>query len=403
MKMLKNFLRKCFVLAAAVILLSVAGNYTIALANEDDMSVIYMNLPGDWEFPHVWAWDDDGNNAFAAWPGGEAEPDTGNEGWYFIHLPASVTNIIISASDGLFQTDDHQIESLPAWVTVRAEFDVEIAYEAQTVGELPEYIPRFVINARVPDGWDDVNIWAWVHPEGINAFETWPGTQMRSIGDWHSARVPYWVNSIIINANAGEVQTEDLTIEAAELWVVIEDDLTAEVHYDNPDLRVDNIIIRAQVPSDWGQPHLWAWSHPDGTNAFPSWPGEPLTLDGGWYMLEVPGWINSVIVNANDGAVQTGDMRVDEGMDIWILVADAATYVFDYAEITDVPEASEEIDAIEEAEMAEEAAEPAETAEEIIAEDIDNEGMGSLVIGIVVAAGAAIVTAVVVARKKQSK
>ena len=120
--------------------------------------------------------------------------------------------------------------------------------------------------------------------------------------------------------------------------------------------------------------------------------------------MEVPGWINSVIVNASDGAVQTGDMRVDEGMDIWVLVVDADTYFYDYTEITEMPEAAEETGAVEEAETVEETVEPVETAEEIIAEDIDSEGMSSLVIGIIVVVGVvAVVIAVMVVRKKKGK
>ena len=94
----------------------------------------------------------------------------------------------------------------------------------------------------------------------------------------------------------------------------------------------ETITVSVKVPDDWESPCLWAWSHPDGTNAFAEWPGEPLNEDGDWYTLEVPVWINSIIVNANDGAIQTEDMSVDDGKDLWIVVEDEENYDFSYEE-----------------------------------------------------------------------
>ena len=68
----------------------------------------------------------------------------------------------------------------------------------------------------------------------------------------------------------------------------------------------------------------WAWSAPDGTNAFAAWPGEALTeAEDGWYTIQVPGWINSVIINGNEGSVQTSDLSVEPGSELWITVTDA--------------------------------------------------------------------------------
>lgn len=71
---------------------------------------------------------------------------------------------------------------------------------------------------------------------------------------------------------------------------------------------------------------------PDGTNVFSSWPGEALTMDGDWYTIEVPGWINSVIINANEGSVQTADLSVEVGKDVWIVVSDAENATVSYEE-----------------------------------------------------------------------
>ena len=60
----------------------------------DAKKAVYVQVPKDWEAPCVWAWDDDGNNAFEAWPGEEMDADTTNEGWYYIWVPAWANHVI---------------------------------------------------------------------------------------------------------------------------------------------------------------------------------------------------------------------------------------------------------------------------------------------------------------------
>ena len=142
-----------------------------------------------------------------------------------------------------------------------------------------------------------------------------------------------------------------------------------------------NITVHVITPSDWDAPCLWAWSAPDGTNAFASWPGEALEEgENGWLIKEVPGWVNSIIVNGNEGGVQTSDISVDTGKDIWLVVKDADNFEVSYEE--------PQVDVA--AEPATEA--PAETAE------AGSNNTAPIVIGIVVIA-AAVVIIIVVAKK----
>ena len=55
-------------------------------------------------------------------------------------------------------------------------------------------------------------------------------------------------------------------------------------------------------------------------------------MDGDWYTIEVPGWINSVIINANEVSVQTADLSVEVGKDVWIVVSDAENATVSYEE-----------------------------------------------------------------------
>ena len=53
-------------------LLSLACLPAVAFAAEtNEMIPVVVKAPEGWENPCLWAWADDGTNAFAAWPGEE--------------------------------------------------------------------------------------------------------------------------------------------------------------------------------------------------------------------------------------------------------------------------------------------------------------------------------------------
>lgn len=85
---------------------------------------------------------------------------------------------------------------------------------------------------------------------------------------------------------------------------------------------IPDITVHALVPEDWSNPGCWAWKD-GGEDAFAAWPGEAMARGVDWYTLQVPGWVNSVIINANDGTVQTADLAVEPGVDIWVHVVNA--------------------------------------------------------------------------------
>ena len=358
-------MKKAITILVSVLLMMSVLSLTAFAAEDDEMVPVVVQVPEGWDAPHVWAWADDGTNAFAAWPGEEMEPLA--EGWYYIYVPGFVQNVIVNANQGTdaaVQTDGIVVEAgKEVWITVAEDATASVSYEAQLRGEIPAYVEKFVVHAYVPLSWKTVNLWAWSAPDGTNAFEAWPGAEMTEGEDgWFTGKVPVWVNSLIVNGNEGSVQTEDISIEAKELWITVYEDLTYELSYEDPNKAVDNITVHAQVPADWEAPCCWAWSAPDGTNAFSSWPGEALTLDGDWYTIQVPGWINSVIINGNEGTVQTTDLSVETGKDVWIVVTDPENAAVSYEapaaeaasvettpETTEAPTAATEVPAAPEA------------------------------------------------------
>ena len=322
-------MKKVFaMLLTALLLLTVLPAAVAQEAEAPAMVPVAVHVPEGWGAPSLWAWADDGTNAFAAWPGEELEALA--KGWFYTYVPEFVENVIVSANqdtDDAVQTDALAVKAGEAvWITVAEDLTAEISYEAQLRTEIPEYVQRFVVHAYVPLSWKTANLWAWSAPDGTNAFESWPGKEMKEGQDgWFTCKAPVWVNSLIVSGNDGDVQTEDIAIEGKELWLTVYKDLRFDISYEDPNKAVEDVTVHVQVPADWAEPCCWAWSAPDGTNAFAAWPGEALVQEGDWYTIQVPGWINSVIINANGGTVQTTDLSVETGKELWITVENAET------------------------------------------------------------------------------
>ena len=99
---------------------------------------------------------------------------------------------------------------------------------------------EITVYAKVPENWDGPGVWAW-NDKQENAFEAWPGLAMTQGEDgWWYAKVPAWVENIIINAHEGQWQTADLDLEELEMdvWVEVTVDeagiASTKITYTNP-------------------------------------------------------------------------------------------------------------------------------------------------------------------------
>lgn len=396
--MRKGIKRFSAFLLMAVMMIMMLPAMVFATEKSEKKVAIYVQTPSDWESPCVWAWNEDGTNAFEAWPGEAMDQDAANEGWYYIWLPDWATHVIVNANKGEVQTEELVLDGKDAWITITAPDVSEISYDKQTTGDAPEYVDKFAVHAKVDESWETPCLWAWSAPDGTNAFEAWPGKEMvQDENGWYTTKAPVFVNSIIINANEGEVQTEDISIDAAEVWVTVEKDGTFDFSYTDPDkAAVEDIMVHVMAPSDWDTPNLWAWSAPDGTNVFTTWPGEPLEEgENGWLEKEIPGWVNSLIVNANEGAVQTSDVSVDMGKEVWLVVNGPEDVAVSYEE----PEVDTTAAKDTTAEKAEDTTEVSE-----LTNQTDTNNMVPVIITIIVAVAVVIIIIVVITvRKKSSK
>ena len=395
--------------ALLILLLAVFAVPITALAeNEEERAAIYVQVPEDWENPCIWAWDEAGNNAFAAWPGGKLDTDTNNAGWYYTWIPAWADHVIINAKEGSVQTDELVLDGKNTWVTVEDAEKVQITTEKQTKGDIPEYVEKFTVHVKTDKSWENPCLWAWSAPDGKNVFDAWPGEALtRAENGWYEAEVPVWINSLIVNAKDGEIQTEDISIDPAEIWVTVEADGSYDFSYDDPDAEeVPDITVWVKTPENWDAPCLWAWSAPDGTNAFAAWPGEALEEDAsGWLKKQVPGWINSVIVNSSEGSIQTADLSVEPGKDVWVVVNSPEDAVISY----EAPEKEGNEEAVSKGgseTVQEPAAESSEGASAADTEDtrpaeIQKSSGVPVIIAVIIIVAAAVTAGVIIIRKKK--
>lgn len=333
------------VLFAALLTLSAPS---VQAEESEAVVLIYAEVPTEWSEPHIWTWDADGAAAYAnlGWPGKPMKADPNNAGWYYLYVPASMTNVIINADQGTVQTEAFDLAGSDVWVTITAtevtEDDVTTTVYTPTAsttqattGDLPTYIATKYIFAYVPIDWDSAGIWAWNFDSGEGVFPTWPGEEMTLLDDgWFRAEIPDTADRVIINnlvASEGE-QTVDLTVGTEDVYIRItepNDDgqYEAELTDTKPVIITDGYTLYITVPDGWDTPHIWAWSHPDGTNVYTTWPGEPIAYDedAGYYTVLVPTWVNRVIVNngiVGDGAEQTVDTEFTNADDVYLYIGD---------------------------------------------------------------------------------
>ena len=86
------------------------------------------------------------------------------------------------------------------------------------------------------------------------------------------------------------------------------------------------VCVYSLAPSEWGTLRCWAWKD-GGEDVFDAWPGETMLWIGKFYSAVVPAWTDHVIINGNNGEVQTDDIAIEAGKNVWIIIhADGQYY-----------------------------------------------------------------------------
>ena len=186
------------------------------------------------------------------------------------------------------------------------------------------------VHASVPESWQEPRAWAWAN--GRDVFDAWPGALMEKDGDWYRIQIPDWACFFIVNGNGGSIQTADLPIEPGrEVWITVSEDCSALVQYESPEAaqpEPGTVFVHAAVPASWREPAAWAWNGE--RNVFDAWPGAPMEQEGDGYRIQIPDWACFFIVNGNGGSVQTADLPIEPGREVWITVSPDCSARVDY-------------------------------------------------------------------------
>lgn len=187
--------------------------------------------------------------------------------------------------------------------------------------EQPMAEETYTVYVDVPDSWGTPYIWAWSDSGAGDLFNLWPGTLMTDNGDGFYV---YTLSNKYLNlifSNGGSVQTEDIKVNGDDVEIIVADDGTFSLNYKSSfSTEWENgITVTVAVPDDWKSPYIWAWNDTEG-NVFDKWPGAPMASANGKYIMELPDWVTGIIINANNAGVQTMDISVEAGKDIWLTI-----------------------------------------------------------------------------------
>ena len=118
--------------------------------------------------------------------------------------------------------------------------------------------------------------------------------------------------------------------------------------------------------------------------------------------MAVPGWINSVIVNGNEGSVQTTDISVETGKDVWLVVTGPEAYEVFYEKPAAAAEKADE-DVTADAEITEAGDDAEQTEAEQATADMQKaeKGVSTGVIVLIVAVCIAVIALVYFITKRK--
>lgn len=79
--------------------------------------------------------------------------------------------------------------------------------------------------------------------------------------------------------------------------------------------------LSVKVPSSWTKVYAYSWDA-NGAPTMGEWPGSEVKKNGDWYQGQITGVTKLIINNGASPAVQTQDLELEAGKDVWVVVGD---------------------------------------------------------------------------------
>lgn len=334
------------ILALICVLACLCGFALPALAAPDVITVT-AQVPEDWTTVHLYAWVDDSNN-LGAWPG--TPMNKADDGRYTLEIPSGYTFLIINNGEGGAQTQDMSMDGVSdAFVYIAG---TEGYVEYVDLGKIKDVIvptpePGALTDmALVGEGHDALK---WEPDNGDCAMtKTENGVFTKELTMYKDTTIKFKLcgnkswdggynlggesDGIAVTAGAAVTlansnESKDLTYTATQDCTLT---VTVNLNGDAPTVTLtetaaelapppEKVMVKlyASVAGDF-TPNVWAWG--DNGNAFSSWPGQPMTKEGDWWVIEIPDDCHSAIIN--DGSSQTADLSISMGSENWVVVAE---------------------------------------------------------------------------------
>ena len=148
---------------------------------------VYFHNADNWENIHAYAWADDGTKFLGEWPGTEAEPAEGNEGWYMVSFSCAYDQVNIIFNGTGSQTADLAVASQNDERNVQAWIDSNSVSYTEPEGWAEVQKGNTVkIHFMAPyTSWGDtIYAWLWNGGSDVPGYEEyhkeWPGMKVES-------------------------------------------------------------------------------------------------------------------------------------------------------------------------------------------------------------------------------
>ncbi|MBQ3214740.1 MAG: starch-binding protein [Oscillospiraceae bacterium] len=420
------------ILAFICVMACLLGLSLPAMAAPEGMITVTAEVPADWTNVHLYAWVDD-TNSLVTWPG--TPMVKGDDGRYTLEIPMEYPNIIVNNGEGAAQTQDMSFDGVSdVWVIVSGGSG-EVVYYDPGVGagsqgggsEAGELTSVALVGEGIGDlKWEPENADLEMTKDGEGIWTKdltlYKGTTIKfklcGNDSWDSgynfgASAPDMALTAGTAAELVNGSSDNLTYTASQDCTLT---VTLDMNGDVPSLtvtetaatlepapEVEKVKVYVSLPEGI-TPNLWAWG--DNGDAFPSWPGQAMTKDGDWWVIEIPNNCHSAIVN--DGTTQTTDLSINLGADSWIVVDASWTATVSATEPSVTPGGNEQGNEQPTTKPTEkpEPTQPTEKPEDTTTEDkpAENEGgvdvfMIITIVMAVLAVGAVVVTVVILKKK----
>lgn len=204
------------------------AKFTVTIGDQVDAPrgdiKIHISVPEGWGDVYAYVW---GPEHLGSWPGTKVENGT-------VELPAAFDGFIVNNNAGTQTSDikDIDLTKEEVWVVVADDNSYALYYnEADVV--IPQPTPTIKIHVIAPESWAEVYAYTFNPAQCGN----WPGVLVEN----GYIEIPASFEGFIVNNNAG-VQTadiKDIDLTQAEVWVVVAEDGSYTLSYEEPQAPVE--------------------------------------------------------------------------------------------------------------------------------------------------------------------